>query len=403
MNRALAAAFCSSLGPNGNATMRVAIIYDCLFPWTIGGAERWYRNLAEKLAEAGHKVTYLTLRQWDERDTPRLRGVNVVAVGPRLNLYSGGKRRIWPALRFGLGVFVHLLRHGSQYDRLHMASFPFFSLLAAGAMKPFYRYKIAVDWHEVWTAQYWRAYLGGIGRIGAAVQRLCARVPQQAYSFSYLHAARAEELGCPAPVCVLSGEFSGSQQATASVGQPPTFVYAGRLIPEKRVLLLIDAFAKLTRRKPGIHLTIFGRGPEEVAIDARIKALELGDIVTRRGFVPEEEMEAAMASALALVQPSEREGYGMVVIEAASRGVPVVVVAAPDNAAVELIDEGKNGFVAQDATATALADAMAAVIEGGEALRAQSHAWFAAHAERLSIDCSINRILADMRRDEPAG
>src|SRR5690606_18453931 len=113
LNRALAAAFCSSLGPNGNATMRVAIIYDCLFPWTIGGAERWYRNLAEKLAEAGHKVTYLTLRQWDERDTPRLRGVNVVAVGPRLNLYSGGKRRIWPALRFGLGVFVHLLRHGS--------------------------------------------------------------------------------------------------------------------------------------------------------------------------------------------------------------------------------------------------------------------------------------------------
>ena len=31
--------------------MRVCIVYDCLFPYTVGGAERWYRNLAERLAE----------------------------------------------------------------------------------------------------------------------------------------------------------------------------------------------------------------------------------------------------------------------------------------------------------------------------------------------------------------
>lgn len=383
--------------------MRVAIIYDCLFPWTIGGAERWYRNLAEKLAEANHEVTYLTLRQWDDHDIPRLPGVNVIAVGPRLELYSDGKRRIWPPVRFGLGVFVHLLRHGGRYDRLHMASFPFFSLLAAGVLRPLYRYRIAVDWHEVWTAQYWREYLGGMGRIGAAVQRLCARVPQQAYAFSRLHAARAETLGCPTPVRILPGEFSGSQRPTASVGEPPTFVYAGRLIPEKRVSLLVDAFAQLARRKPGIRLTIFGRGPEEDAIDAQIERLGLHGIVARPGFVPEAEMEAAMASALALVQPSEREGYGMVVVEAASRAVPVVVVAAPDNAAVELVDDGENGFIARDATPTALAEAMAAVIEGGEPLRARSGEWFAANAERLSIDTSIDRILGDMRRDEAAG
>ena len=44
--------------------------------------------------------------------------------------------------------------------------------------------------------------------------------------------------------------------------------------------------------------------------------------------------------------PSRREGYGLVVIEAAARGTPVVVVAGPDNAAVELVAEGENGFVA---------------------------------------------------------
>jgi len=45
--------------------MRICIVYDCLFPYTIGGGERWYRNLAERLAHEGHEVTYLTLRQWD--------------------------------------------------------------------------------------------------------------------------------------------------------------------------------------------------------------------------------------------------------------------------------------------------------------------------------------------------
>ena len=76
--------------------MRICIIYDCLFPWTIGGAERWYRNLAEQLAAAGHEVTYLTLRQWGNDDLQPLAGLNVIAVGPSMPLYEDGKRRIRP-------------------------------------------------------------------------------------------------------------------------------------------------------------------------------------------------------------------------------------------------------------------------------------------------------------------
>ena len=51
--------------------MKIAIVYDCLFPNTVGGAERWYRNLAERLG-ASHSVTYLTRRQWGEEgpETP---------------------------------------------------------------------------------------------------------------------------------------------------------------------------------------------------------------------------------------------------------------------------------------------------------------------------------------------
>ena len=76
------------------------------------------------------------LQQWEEADPPRIPGVQVVPVGPQMPLYKGGKRRILPPLLFGLGVFWHLLRNRRRYDRVHMASFPYFSLLAAGAVRP---------------------------------------------------------------------------------------------------------------------------------------------------------------------------------------------------------------------------------------------------------------------------
>src|SRR3954447_6937706 len=117
--------------------MRICFVYDCLFPHTVGGAERWYRNLAEHLAASGHEVTYLTLRQWERGENPFVAGVGVRAVGPRMALYtSSGRRRVLPPLVFGGGVLWHLLRRGDGYDVVHTASFPYFSLLAAALARP---------------------------------------------------------------------------------------------------------------------------------------------------------------------------------------------------------------------------------------------------------------------------
>ena len=75
--------------------MRICILYDCLFPWTVGGAERWYRNLAERLAADGHDVTYLTRLQWDPGDPPQIPGVRILAISPADDLYGDdGNRRI---------------------------------------------------------------------------------------------------------------------------------------------------------------------------------------------------------------------------------------------------------------------------------------------------------------------
>src|SRR6266566_9990849 len=134
-----------------------------------------------------YDLTYLTMRHWDVAEEPDLPGVRVIAVAGRMPLYVGGRRRIVPALVFGLGVLRHLLGHGRRYDVVHTASFPYFSLLAAALVRPLARYRVFVDWHELWTRDYWREYLGGLGGwSGWKVQRLCLHVPQRAFCFSRL-------------------------------------------------------------------------------------------------------------------------------------------------------------------------------------------------------------------------
>jgi glycosyltransferase involved in cell wall biosynthesis len=82
-----------------------------------------------------------------------------------------------------------------------------------------------------------------------------------------------------------------------------------------------------------------------------------------------------------------------VVVEAAARGTPSIVVAGEDNAAMELIEEGVNGTIAPRADPLAVADAIVRVHEAGLALRESTAAWFAEHRERLSLAGSLRRVL----------
>jgi glycosyltransferase involved in cell wall biosynthesis len=374
------------------AAMRICLVYDCLYPHTIGGAERWYRNLGERLAADGHEVTYVTLRQWDRGAGPGVPGVNVVVVGPRMALYTeAGRRRILPPLVFGLGLLWHLLGHGRRYETVHTASFPYFSLLAAALLRSWGRYRLVVDWHEAWTLDYWQEYLGRVGgRIGWAVQRLCLRIPHRAFCFSRLHAQRLLEEGYRGEVTVLEGEYTGPLHRGSQAQSEPVVMFAGRFIPEKRPETLIPAIARAQHTLPSLRGALFGDGPERGRVQALVDAAGMADTIRMPGFVDADEIDRAFASALCMALPSRREGYGMVVVEAASHGTPSVVVAAPDNAAVELIEAGVNGVIAATAEPEDLAAAILAVAEAGEALRRSTADWFAANVQRLSIGSSLD-------------
>jgi glycosyltransferase involved in cell wall biosynthesis len=383
-----------------SCAVRVCLIYDCLFPYTVGGAERWYRNLAERLAAEGHDVTYLTLRQWERGERLDIdRRVRVVVAGPRMDLYTGGRRRILPPLVFGAGVLWHLLRHGWRYDVVHTCAFPYFSLLAAALVRPLARYKLVTDWFEVWSRDYWRGYLGGVGgRVGELVQRLCARSPQRAFCFSQLHAARLREEGLRGEITVLRGLYAGSTEPLTPRAADPLVLFAGRLIPEKRVTVGVAAVASAARRIEGLQGIFYGDGPEREALRSAIAQHDAASFVSAPGFADGETVDADMRRALCVLLPSEREGYGMVVVEASAHATPAVVVAAPDNAAMELVVNGINGVIADSADPDTIAAAIVRVHEAGMEMRASTARWFAENGESLSLRSSLRTVLDSYSR-----
>jgi glycosyltransferase involved in cell wall biosynthesis len=168
-------------------------------------------------------------------------------------------------------------------------------------------------------------------------------------------------------------------------------VFAGRHIREKRVPLVIEAIKLAKREIPELRGMVFGRGPE---FNKAFEMIRDVDYIALPGFVHRSVLLEAMSRALCLLHPTEREGYGMVVVEAAAYGTPSILVAGLDNAAAELVDEGVNGYVVDEPSAEQLAKVILAAHRAGEPLRASTAAWYSRNAERLSMGGSLDQVVS---------
>ena len=192
---------------------------------------------------------------------------------------------------------------------------------------------------------------------------------------------------------VLQGEYAGPPGAPPEAAEP-VVVFAGRHIPEKQAAALVPAIARARERVPDLRCEIFGDGPARPDVLRLIAEHGLEDAVEAPGFVDEDRLRSALRRALCLALPSKREGYGLVVVEASALGVPSVVVRGPDNAATELVEEGENGAVADSVEPAELAAAILRVHAAGPALRESTAAWYERNADRLSLDRSLETVLA---------
>jgi glycosyltransferase involved in cell wall biosynthesis len=170
--------------------------------------------------------------------------------------------------------------------------------------------------------------------------------------FEAPQAVSAEHFGAPVP------DAARDEWRAAAGAEPSTFValFAGRLVREKGVEVLLEAW-RLAAVDDAV-LSVAGDGPLRAAVESA------GPGVTALGSVPRDRLPALYAAADALVLPSIRsatftEPWGLVVNEAMHQGTPPIVTDAVGAAAGGLVRDGRNGLVAPERDARALADRLA--------------------------------------------
>lgn len=320
--------------------MNILLLYDCIYPRSVGGVEHRNHELARALAARGHRVT---LAGFAEARTEPSPGVEILPVGPPGRLYTpDGRRSTGEAVRFARSVLRLDL---GRFDVIETANIPYahlppLALRCRRAGKP-----LVVTWYEYWGRywrEYWRQYLGARWPVYAAIERMTAHLGSTAISSSRLTAERVAKVrGEEVPVVRIGIPLETIRKAAAEGGgKGPPLVYAGRLTREKRIDLLLEAVARLE----GAGLAICGDGPDRGRLEEIAARLGLKDRVVFHGHLPTNlDVWRRIGESRIAVQPSSREGYGMFPLEAMAAGLPVVYCESSESALSELVEDGVQG------------------------------------------------------------
>jgi glycosyltransferase involved in cell wall biosynthesis len=136
----------------------------------------------------------------------------------------------------------------------------------------------------------------------------------------------------------------------------PNVVTVGRLVPVKRLDMLIRACAEARRSVPDLTLTLVGAGYEDVKLDRLVTHLDAHGWVTFTGSVTTDQVIARYQQARIVASASAREGWGMTLTEAGACGTPAVATRIPGH--LDAVVDGTSGILTRDAhhLAAALAE-----------------------------------------------
>ena len=137
-------------------------------------------------------------------------------------------------------------------------------------------------------------------------------------------------------------------------GGAPLLLYAGRLEYEKGVQTVLQALPRLRRRHQGVRLVIAGVGTHEEELRAMARTLRVGRAVDFLGFLSPDDLAVLAAAADCALVPSLYEPFGMVALECAAAGTPLVV--ADTGGLREFVAPGVTGLRFPPGNPAALAD-----------------------------------------------
>ena len=324
--------------------MKIAYVYDRIYPWLIGGAEKRVWEIASRLVERGHEVHLYGMKFWDGSNVIEKEGVYIHGVCKQKEMYVKGRRSIPEAIYFARKLLFPLLK--DNFDVIDSQEFPYFPCFSAKIYSVARRSPLVITWHEIW-GDYWYKYLGKKGFFGWSVERLTARLTHRNVAVSERTRKDLERIGVRKEIKIIPNgiDFKKIEKIKPSE-EERDIIFAGRLIKEKNVDVLIKAINLIKKEVPNVKCMIIGDGPEKRRLERLAKDLGMDNNTKFTGFLNDyNEVISYMKSSKVFVLPSTREGFGIVALEANACGLPVVTVNHKKNAACDFIRDGDNGFI----------------------------------------------------------
>ncbi|WP_045878021.1 glycosyltransferase family 4 protein [Pseudofrankia sp. DC12] len=308
-----------------------------------GGAELFCQSVAAQFAAGGVEVTLLTARPRGLPATATVDGVTVRRGGGTFGVYPATLARLARLARSGRGVDAVVdCQNG----------IPFFSPLVLPGRTP-----VVQVLHHVHQKQFPLYFPGPVARAGQLLEKPGSRLVYRRRPVAVVSPSTRDEarsvLGLPGPRFLVPNGVTTSPTAGSAAGGRavvPTIVCVGRLVPHKRMHLLIEAIPTLAARHPGLVVHFIGDGPDRERLATRAAELGVsqggpatGAALRWHGHVDAATRDAVLASAWLTVNPSHGEGWGLSVLEAGALGVPAVAFRVPGLR--DAVRDGETGWL----------------------------------------------------------
>lgn len=281
-----------------------------------GGAEQSTHEHAKGWVKAGHTVTLFTAYYKGAKREEEIDGVYVIRSGRQI---------------FGVHIDAfkwYLFGNHKPFDLVidQFHGIPFFTPLYVRAKKLAFIHEVT---KEVWRVNAWSNLVYQIPfTIGMILEPLIFRIFYRHIPFMTVSESTKKDLinwGIPEKniKVIYNGINRPSLQKISKKEKNKTLIFLGALTIDKGVEDALQVFSILGREDQGWQFWVVGKGDLE-SWKSRSRELGIGKKVKFWGFVSEEKKYELLGKAHILVNPSVREGWGLVVIEAASVGTPTV-------------------------------------------------------------------------------
>jgi len=313
-----------------------------------GGAELHVSEIFCRLSERGYEVTLATSSFEGAPAEERVDGLQVRRLG-RLPFY-------YPRVA---GFCARETRRG-QFDVVVecLNKVPFFSPIYSSA-------PVLALCHHLFGEVAFRQVAWPIAATVWASERLIPRMYRHRPFITISESSRDDLVARGIPKADIQVSHCGVEPTEIVVDvdrvRPHRVAYMGRLEPYKRVDILLRAMARLADRFPTAELLVIGRGSARPGLEKLAHELELSDRTRFTGFVSKLERDSLLAKCRVCVCASEKEGWGLTVIEANRVGTPVVASDAPGLR--DSVRNGRTGLLAPYGDINAFAEAIGRFLE----------------------------------------